>query len=65
MAEFKQVVADLTLENMAMKGLITKKLTPPRKREAVYYLVGEEKLPITRACGYLGLSRAAYYRKPI
>ena len=29
------------------------------------YLVGEEKLPITRACGCVGLSRAAYYRKPM
>ena len=28
------------------------------------YLVGEEKLPISRACGCVGLSRAAYYRKP-
>ncbi len=26
LAEFKQIVADLTLENKAMKGLITKKL---------------------------------------
>jgi hypothetical protein len=31
----------------------------------VDYLVGEEKLPITRACGCVSLSRAAYYRKPI
>jgi putative transposase len=30
----------------------------------VDYLVGEEKLPISRACGCVGLSRAAYYRKP-
>ena len=29
------------------------------------YLVGEEKLPITRACGCVGLSRAAYYRRPV
>ena len=29
------------------------------------YLVGEEKLPISRACGCVGLSRAAYYRKPM
>jgi putative transposase len=41
-----------------------KALTPARKREAVDYLVGEEKLPISRACGCVGLSRAAYYRKP-
>jgi len=31
----------------------------------VDYLVGEEKLPITRAFGCVGLSRAAYYRKPM
>ena len=29
------------------------------------YLIGEEKLPVTRACGCVGLSRAAYYRKPM
>ena len=29
------------------------------------YLVGEEKLPITRACGCVDLSRAAYCRKPM
>jgi len=25
----------------------------------------DEKLPVTRACGCVGLSRAAYYRKPM
>jgi putative transposase len=25
----------------------------------------DEKLPITRSCGCVGLSRAAYYRKPM
>jgi putative transposase len=34
-------------------------------RKAVDYLVGEEELPITQACGCVGLSRAAYYRKPM
>ncbi len=29
------------------------------------YLVGEEELPIIRACSCVGLSRAAYYRKPM
>ena len=28
------------------------------------YLVGEEGLPIKRACGYLGLASSSYYQRP-
>jgi putative transposase len=31
----------------------------------VQFLVDEHRLPITRSCGCVGLSRAAYYRTPI
>jgi putative transposase len=30
----------------------------------VDYLVGEEGLPILRACAHLGLSRSSYYQRP-
>jgi putative transposase len=41
LSEFKQIVADLTLENKAMKGADHKQILPPaRKREAVDYLAG-------------------------
>jgi hypothetical protein len=30
----------------------------------VDYLVGEEGLPIKRACAYLGLARSSYYQRP-
>ena len=34
------------------------------KRDAVDYLVGEEAVPITRACAHLGLARSSYYERP-
>ncbi|KAB7619409.1 IS3 family transposase [Alkalilimnicola sp. S0819] len=62
----KQMFADLSLENRAMKDLIDPKaLGPSEKREAVHFLVEEHRLPITRSCRCVGLSRAAYYRTPI
>lgn len=39
-------------------------MTPSAKRLAVDILTGEHGLPVTRACGAVRLSRAAYYRPP-
>ncbi len=50
----------------AVKGLITNRFF--RQLGSVKQWItwrADEKLPITRACGCVGLSRAAYYRKPI
>ena len=66
LAEFKQIVADLTLENKAMKGLITNRFfRQPESVKQSSIWRADEKLPVTRACGCVGLSRAAYYRKPM
>jgi putative transposase len=41
LAEFKRIVADLTLENKAIDAAYHKQILPPaRKREAVDYLAG-------------------------
>ena len=55
LSEYKTMVAELTHDNRALKNLIEKKaLAPTGKRDAVDYLVGEEAVPITRACAHLG-----------
>ena len=28
-------------------------------------MVGEQKLPITRACAHIGLARSSYYERPV
>jgi putative transposase len=67
LAEFKRESWPiLALENKAMKGLITNSFF--RQPESVKRWIiwrADEKLPVTRACGCVGLSRAAYYRKPM
>ncbi len=67
LAEFKrESLPILALENKAMKGLITNSFF--RQPESVKRWItwrADEKLPVTRACGCVGLSRAAYYRKPM
>lgn len=40
-------------------------MTPAARREATGYLVEAHTLPVQRACGCVGLSRAAYYRMPV
>jgi putative transposase len=46
LAEFKQIVADLTLENKAIDAADHKQILPPaRKREAVDYLAGRGEAP--------------------
>jgi putative transposase len=40
-------------------------VTPSAKRQAVQFMASEHRVPVQRACAWTGLSRAAYYRKPI
>ncbi|SCZ66810.1 Integrase core domain-containing protein [Thiohalomonas denitrificans] len=42
-----------------------KALGPSERREAVEFLVEEHHLPVSRSCHSVGLSRAAYCRKPM
>ena len=48
------MVAELTRDNQALKNLIKNALAPMGKREAVDYLVGEERLPVRVACEAIG-----------
>ncbi|MFI5188462.1 MAG: IS3 family transposase [Chitinophagales bacterium] len=60
----KRIVANLTLENDAIKTVLEKKLRrPDDKREAVELLV-QEKLSVRRACRLVSLARSVMtYRK--
>lgn len=40
-------------------------VTPSAKRHAVQFMSDEQRVPVQRACRWVGLSRAAYYRKPV
>lgn len=40
-------------------------MTPSAKRQVVQAMAAEHHVPIKRACALAGLSRAAYYRKPV
>ena len=40
-------------------------MTPPAKRQAVQFMTNEHRVPVKRACQWVGLSRAAYYRGPV
>jgi transposase InsO family protein len=58
-SKFKRMDADLAMENNALKKLIEKKtLRPTEKREAVEWLKEGHRLPVTRACQAVGLSRS-------
>jgi putative transposase len=56
LSEYKTMVAEFTHDNRALKNLLGKGIAPTGKRDAVDYLVGEEIVPITRACTHLGLA---------
>jgi len=58
------MVAELTRDNRALMNLIEKNLAQTGKRDAVDYLVGEERIPVRVACEAMGLARATYYKKP-
>lgn len=57
--------AEMALDNAALKGLIAKNVGPGQKREAVRFLTEVHARPLTRSCGYLGLSRTAWYASPL
>src|SRR5690606_16755042 len=42
-----------------------KTVGPAQKREAVRFLTEVHARPLSRSCGYLGLSRAAWYAPPL
>ncbi|MEL6626942.1 MAG: IS3 family transposase [Bacteroidota bacterium] len=63
--KLKQMYADLSLENHAMKDLIEKKpLSPDQKRSSVDYLRSEHGLSLRKSCKILKLSSSVYYYQP-
>ncbi|EHI7576299.1 IS3 family transposase [Salmonella enterica] len=61
----KQMFADLSLENRALKDVIEKKpLKPAFKRELVTHLISTFGLSIRQACRSLNLSRTVYHYRP-
>lgn len=57
----KQIFADLSLENRALKDVIEKTLKPAFKRELVTHLITTFGLSIRQACRSLNLSRTVYH----
>ena len=61
----KQMFADLSLENRALKDVIEKKaLKPAIKRELVRYLTTQFAMGIRQACRTLSLSRTVFRYQP-
>ncbi|EMX8464247.1 IS3 family transposase [Serratia marcescens] len=61
----KQMFADLSLENRALKDVIEKKpLKPAIKRELVSYLTAQFAMSLRQACRTLSLSRTVYFYQP-
>ncbi|HQT82155.1 MAG: hypothetical protein B7Z60_08820 [Ferrovum sp. 37-45-19] len=59
--EHNTMVVELTHDNRALNHLIKKTLALTGKKDAVIYLVNEEKVAITRACAHLWLAKSSYY----
>ncbi len=60
----KQMFADLSLENRALKDVIEKALKPAFKRELVTHLITTFGLSIRQDCRSLNLSRTVYHYRP-
>ncbi|MCS2164480.1 IS3 family transposase [Scandinavium manionii] len=61
----KQMFADLSLENRALKDVIEKKpLKPAIKRELVSYVKEMFSMSVRQACRRLSLSRTVYFYQP-
>ncbi|EMG9490601.1 IS3 family transposase [Serratia marcescens] len=61
----KQMFADLSLENRALKDVIEKKpLKPAIKRELVNYVKEMFSMSVRQACRTLSLSRTVYFYQP-
>jgi putative transposase len=64
-AKFMRMSAELALDN-AVRDLIAKvAVGPAQKREGLRYLVEVHARPLSRPCNCAGLSRAAWYRRPV
>lgn len=59
--EHNTMVVKLTHDNRALNHLFKKILALTGKKDAVIYLVNEEKVAITRACAHLWLAKSSYY----
>ncbi|WP_097010305.1 IS3 family transposase [Pseudodesulfovibrio profundus] len=63
--KLKQMFADLSLENMALKDVIEKKpLRPVQRKEFVMHMVNAFELSLRKACAAMGISRSYYAYKP-
>jgi putative transposase len=59
-----QMFADLSLENMALKDVIEKTLSPVLRKQLVTHMISEFELSVRKACAALGVSRSYYAYKP-
>lgn len=65
-AKLKRMYAETALDNAALKDLIARTTVGQgQKREAVRFLTGVHAWPLSRSCGCVGLSRAAWYAPPL
>ncbi len=61
----KQMVADLSLENMALKDIIDKKmLRPVQRKQLVTHMISGVELSVRKACAALGVGQSYYAYKP-
>jgi len=58
-SRLKRMVADLSLDNQALKDLVKKMVSPEERRAAVEYLRTEYRLPQRRACALVGQPRSS------
>ena len=62
-AKLRRTYADLAMENHCAQGTDRKKaLRPAEHREALGWLIDEQKVSVTRACEALRCSRSGWYR---
>lgn len=59
------MVAELMRDNKCLGSLSKKAPAPTGKREAVDYLVGEERLPVRVACEAIDLAQKYLLQKPL
>lgn len=57
--------AEMALNNAALKDLMANNCRAGSEAGAVRFLTGVHARPLSRSCGYVGLSRAAFYAPPL
>lgn len=62
--KLKQMITDLSLENMALQDVIKKTLRPVQRKQLVTHMISEFKMRVRKACAALGVSRSDYAYKP-